>query len=102
MEGQWLKSMFMWKVYKKLKIDVLASLVSQIVKNLPAMQETQVWSLGQEDPLKKGMATHSSIPAWRIPLTEKPGGLQPVGSQRVRHDWVISTFTFKVIVMSKL
>ena len=50
--------------------------MAQIVKNLPAMQETQVQSLGQEDPLEKGMATHSSIFAWRIPWTEDPGGLQ--------------------------
>ena len=53
-----------------------ASPVAQRVKNLPAMQETWVQSLGQEDPLKKGMATHSSILAWRIPQTEKPGRLQ--------------------------
>jgi len=52
-----------------------ASLVAQTVKNLPAMQETQVQPLGQEDPLKKGMATHSNILAWRIPWTEEPGGL---------------------------
>ena len=52
-----------------------ASLVPQMVKNLPAMQETQVPSLGQEDPLEKGMATHSSILAWRIPCTEESGGL---------------------------
>ena len=50
------------------------------------MQETQVRFLGQEDPLEKGMATHSSVLAWRIPRTEEPGGLQSVGSQRVRHD----------------
>ena len=56
------------------------------VKNPPAMQETQVRSLGQEDPLEKGMATHSSILAWRIPLTEEPGGLQPMESQRVGHN----------------
>ena len=60
-----------------------ASLVSQMVKNLPEMQETQVRSLGQEDSLEKGMATHSSILAWRVRWTEEPGGLQPVGSQRV-------------------
>ena len=64
----------------------LASLVAQMVKSLPAMQETQVQSLGQEDPLEKGMTTHSSIPAWRIPWTEEPGGLQSMGSQSVRHD----------------
>ena len=62
------------------------SLVAQTVKNLPAMRETWVRSMGQEDPLEKGMATHSSSLAWRIPLTEEPGGLQSVGSQRVRHD----------------
>jgi len=57
-----------------------------MVKNLPAMQETQVWSVDWEDPLEKGIATHSSILAWRIPRTEEPGGLQSIGSQRVRHD----------------
>ena len=59
----------------------MASLVAQTVKNLPAMQEAQVRSLGQEDPLEKGMATHSGILAWRIPWTEEPGGLQSMGSQ---------------------
>ena len=54
--------------------------------NLAAMQETQVRSLGWEDPLEKGVATHSSILAWRIPWTEEPGGLQSMGSQRVRQD----------------
>ena len=60
-------------------------------KYLPSMQETRVWFLGQEDPLEKGMATHSSILAWRIPWTEKPGRLQSRGSQRVGHDWVTNT-----------
>ena len=60
--------------------------MAQMVKHLPAMQETQVRSLGQEDTLEKGMATHSSILAQRIPWTEEPGGLQPMGLQRVRHD----------------
>ena len=60
--------------------------MAQIVKILPAMQETQVQSLGQEDTLEKEMATHSSILAWRIPWTEEPGRLQSLGSQRVRHD----------------
>ena len=64
----------------------MASLVAQMVKNLPAMQETQVQSLGSEDPLEKGMATHFSILAWRIPWTEDPGGLHSMGSQRVGHD----------------
>ena len=58
-----------------------ASLVAQLVKNPPAMQETWVLSLGQEDPLEKGMATHSSILAWRIPRTEEPDGLQSMGAQ---------------------
>ena len=57
------------------------------------MQETQVWSLGWEDPMEKGMATHSSILAWRIPWTGEPGWLQPVGSQSVRHNWVTLTYT---------
>ena len=60
---------------------ILASLIAQMVKNLPAMQETQVQSLGQEDPLEKGMAIHSSILAWRIPWTKELGGLQSLGSQ---------------------
>ena len=60
--------------------------MAQLVKNLPAMQETRVQSLGQEDPLEKRMATHSTILAWRIPLTEKPSRLQSMGSQRVGHD----------------
>ena len=60
-------------------------LVAQMVKNLPAMLETQVQSLGQEDPLEKGMATHSSIHAWRIPWMEDPDGLQSMGLERVGH-----------------
>ena len=60
--------------------------MAQTVKNPPVMQETWVQSLGREDPLEKGMATHSSILAWRIPRTEEPGGLQSVGLQRVRYD----------------
>ena len=55
------------------------SLVAQSVKNLPAMQKTQIGSLGQEDPLGEGMATHSSVLAWRIPWREEPGGLQSLG-----------------------
>ena len=57
-----------------------------MVKNPPAMQETQVGSLNQKDPLEEGMATHSSILAWRITWTEEPGGLQSIGSQRVGHN----------------
>ena len=63
-----------------------ASLVAQMVKRLPAVQETWVRSLGREDPLEKEMATHSSILAWRIPWTEEPGRLQSMGLQRVRHN----------------
>ena len=61
------------------------SLVAQMVKSLPTGQETRVQSLGQEDPLEKGMATHSNILAWRIPWTEEPGWLQSMRSQRVGH-----------------
>ena len=70
-----------------------ASLVAQRLKCLPAMRETWVWSLGQEDPLEKEMATRSSILAWRIPWMEEPGGLQSTGSQRVGHDWATSFFS---------
>ena len=63
-----------------------SSLVAQLVKNMSAMQETQVLSLGQEDPPEEGMATHSSILAWEIPWTEEAGGLPSMGSQRVRRD----------------
>ena len=63
-----------------------SSLVAQMVKNLPATQETWVRSLSWEDPLEKEMAAPCSILAWRIPRTEEPGGLQSIGSQRVRHD----------------
>ena len=65
-----------------------ASLVAQMVKNLPAMQETQVWSLGREDPLEKGMATHSVFLPGESPWTEGPGGLQPMGLQWVGRDWM--------------
>ena len=58
----------------------------QTIKNLPAIQETGVQSLGWDDPLEQGMATHSRILAWRIPWTEEPDGLQSMGSQRVKHD----------------
>ena len=71
-----------------------ASQVAQMAKNLLAMQETWVQSLGQEDPLEKGMAAHSSILAQSIPWTEVPGRLQSMGSQRVRHGGGTNTFTF--------
>ena len=79
--------------------DVL--LAAQMVKNLPAMQEiqeTQVQSLGWEDPLEKGKATHSSILAWRVLWTEESGGLQSMGSRRVGHDWATNTSTCTFIV----
>ena len=69
-------------------------IVAQMVKNPPAMWETWVRSLSWEDPLEKGMATHSSILAWRIPWSEKPGGLQFMESQRRGYDWATFTFTF--------
>ena len=76
-----------------------------MVKNLPAIQESQVWSLGQEDPLEKGMVTHSSILAWRIPWMEDPGRLQSVGLQRVRLDWATNTtssVSTKYLVLSNI
>ena len=79
-DGQWVHE-------KMLNItNYWASLVAQRVKCLPAMWEIWVQSLGQEDPLEKEMATHSSVLAWKIPWTEKPGRLQSVGSQGVGHD----------------
>ena len=73
-------------IYIYVYIYYWAFLVAQSVKNLPAVQETRVWFLGWEDPLEKEMATYSSILAWQVSWTEEPGGLQSVGSQRVRHD----------------
>ena len=67
--------------------ETLGFPLAQTVKNLPAMQETQVRSLCWKDPLVKGMATHSSVLAWRIPRTGEPGGLPSMGSHRVGHDW---------------
>ena len=80
-----------------------ASPVAQMVKKLPAMQETWVQSLGQADSLEKGMTTHSSILTQRIPWTEEPGRLQFLGSQRVRDDWVTNacTFTFHLLALTK-
>ena len=74
-----------------------ASLVAQRLKHLPAMWETQVLSLGWEDPLEKEVAAHSSILGWKIPWTEEPGGIQSTGSQRVGHNGAtsLSLFTFK-------
>ena len=75
------------------------SLVAQMVKNLPAMLETWVQSLGQEDPLEKKMATHSSLLAWKIPWSEEPGRLQSVGSQRIRHDWGTNFLSLHSIII---
>ena len=73
-----------------------ASLVAQMVKNLPAVQETWLWSLRQEASMEKGMATHSSILTWRIPWTEEADRLESVELQRIRHDWVSNVFTFSM------
>ena len=76
------------------------SLVAQTAKNLPTMWETQLHSLGQEDPLEKEMATHSSILAWKIPWLEEAGRLQSLGLQRVGHDGVTNTFTFILVLLN--
>ena len=81
--GQWWVDCICISLYQ-------TSLVAQRLKRLPAMWETQVRSLGWEDPLEKEMVTNSSILAWRIPWTEEPGRLQSTGSQRVGHDWATS------------
>ena len=69
-------------------------LVVQMVKKLPAIQGTRVWSLGWEDPLEEVTAAYSSVLVWRIPWTEEPGRLQTTGLQRVGHDWGTNTYTF--------
>ena len=82
----------MWYLPKSTPfIQAKASLVAQTIKHLPVMQKTWIQSLGREDTLEKGMATHSSILAWRIPWTEKPGRLQSMGSKRVRQDGATNT-----------
>ena len=83
-------------------VSRVAFLMAHMVKNLPAIWKTQVWSLRWKDPLERGMATHSSILAWRIPWTEETGGLQSMGLQRVRHDWATNTFTFPVLYSRSL
>ena len=80
----------------------VAFLVAQVVKNPPAMWETWVWSLGWEDPLEEGMATHSSILAWRIPWTEEPGGLQFMGSWRAGHNWANKHAHFELIFVEDM
>ena len=84
-------------------VSLGASLVAQMVKNLPIMQQVQVQSLGWEDPLEKGLATHSSILAWRIPWTEEPGRIQSLGSQRVGHNWATNTLIalIRYVTMAK-
>ena len=72
-----------------------------MVKNLPAVWETQVRSLGWEDPLEKGMAAHSSMLAWKIPWTDEPGRLQSTGSQRIGHDWATNSFVFSFLLGRK-
>ena len=74
---------------------VTAALRAQSAQNPPSMQETWVWSLGREGTLQEEMAAHPSTLAWRIPWTEGPGGLQAMGSQSVRHDWVTNTLFHK-------
>ena len=80
-----------WTLHRRELIIIIGS----VVKILPAMQKTQVQSLGQEDSLEEDIATHSSILAWRIPWTEEPGGLQSIGSHKVRHDW--SNWAYTII-----
>ena len=82
--------------------DEWASLVAQTVKNLPAVQETWVPSLGREGPLEKGMATHPSTLAWRVPWTEEPGGLQSTGSQRVTTEQLTHIHRIKIPGSSQL
>ena len=82
------------------KLMAWASLVAQMVKNLPAKQKTGIQSLHQEDPLKKGMASHFSILAWKTPWMEKPGRLQSTGSQRVYHNWAISIIVWSSFFFS--
>ena len=85
-----------FSVYISEVIDIIyrVSLMAQWVRNLLAMQETQIRSLGQEDPLEEEMAIHSSILAWEIPWTENPGRLQSMGSKRVKYDRVTNTEDF--------
>ena len=102
--SKWLSRVFssttIWNT-SSLALSLLwASLVAQMIKNPLAMWEPWIWSLDWENPLEKGMATHSSTLAWRIPWTEEPGWLQSMGSQRVGHDWV--TFTHSAFFMVQL
>ena len=90
----------LWRVFSSITVQKhqffgaqLTSMVLQTVKRLSTMRETQVWSLGWEDPLEREIAIHSSTIAWKIPWTEEPGRLQSMGSQRVGHDWATSLFS---------
>ena len=97
--GVWVWSLvweLLWGEAKKPPKKQFRTSMAQMVKNLPAIRETQFWSLGWEDPLEKAMATYSGILAWRIPWTEEPGGLQSMGSQRFWHDWE-TTLSFREI-----
>ena len=87
-----LSSILAWRIPWTEKLGRLQSMGMQRVGHLKP-NLTQVWSQGQEDPLRKGMATHSNVLAWRIPWTEEPGGLQSMELQRVRHDWATNTHT---------
>ena len=86
---QW--AILLWKKFFVAVSLNSAYLVAEMVNYLPAVPETQAWSLGREDPQEKGMATHSSILAWRTSWTGEPGGLQSMRSQRMRHCWAANT-----------
>ena len=88
-----ISSGFSWAHSPQDSHESRAFLVVQMAKDLPSMQETSVWSLSWEDPLEKGMATHSSILAWRITWIQEPDGLQSMGSQRVGSNWPICQFS---------
>ena len=97
------QSLFARQSGKLLKgLNTGVSLVAHMVKNLPAMQETRVRSLGQEDPLEKEMATHSNILAWRIPWTEESGRLQSMGSQELDATWQLNYHIFRIIAWLSL
>ena len=89
------KRIWGWKVWEE-------TTLIQMVKNLPAMQEAKVWYLGQEDPLEKKMATHSSILAWRIPRTEQPGRSQFMRSQRAGRNWVTKNNTLNAFASCRI
>ena len=90
----------LWKNRGLLPLHFL--LVAPMVKNLPAMQESQVWPLGWEDPLERGMATHSSVLVLWIPWTKETGGLWSIGSQRVRHNWASNTYLQLVLITAAI